>query len=59
MKILLMYSTHQPRSDHIKRLQAKDPDIVVVIADSERKAIEEAPSTDVIFGHRYLRQKHQ
>jgi phosphoglycerate dehydrogenase-like enzyme len=56
MKILLMYSTHQPRSDHIKRLQSKDPDIVVVVADSERKAIEEAPSTDVIFGHRYLRQ---
>lgn len=56
MKILLMYSNHRPSPEHIERLQSKAPDITVVVADSEWRAIEEAPSTDVIFGHRYLRQ---
>ena len=56
MKILPMYSNHHPSHGHIKRLQSKGPDIVVAAAESEAQAIEEAPSSDVIFGHRYLRQ---
>lgn len=56
MKILLMYSNHHPSHGHIKRLQSKGLDLEVVVADSEIRAIEEAPSSDVIFGHRYLRQ---
>lgn len=51
-----MYSNHQPSPKHIERLQSRGTDLTVVVADSEERAIKEAPSSDVFFGHRYLRQ---
>jgi phosphoglycerate dehydrogenase-like enzyme len=56
MKILLMYSNHQPGEEHVARLQSVGPDVKVSIAESEDRAIEEVVSAEVIFGHRYLRQ---
>lgn len=56
MHVLLMYSTHTPHADHVKRLKDVHPSINVSIAENEPEAIEQAQRAEVIFGHRYLRQ---
>ena len=55
-KFLLMYSNGRPSQPHIERLKKLRKDLSVVVADSEDIAIENAADTDVILGHRYLRQ---
>lgn len=55
-KLLLMYSNRQPSQAHIERLNMLQEDVSVVVADSEETAIEHAADTDIILGHRYLRQ---
>ena len=55
-KLLLMYSNGRPSQPHIERLKKLQKDLSVVIADSDDMAIEHAADTDVILGHRYLRQ---
>jgi len=56
MHVLLMYSTHTPHADHLKRLKDVHPSISVSVANSEQEAIEQVQTAEVIFGHRYLRQ---
>lgn len=56
IKLLLMYSNHAPTAAHIERLSRLSPDVRVVVADSEERAVREAPDADIILGHRYLRQ---
>lgn len=56
MHILLMYSPHRPSGRHLRRLRATDAGIRLTVAACEEEAIAAAPSADVIFGHRYLRQ---
>lgn len=56
MRILLMYSTHEPSPAHRQRLMAMQPEIEVVVARSEQEAVEQSPLAAIIFGHRYLRQ---
>lgn len=51
-----MYSNGRPSQPHIERLKKLRKDLSVVVADSEDIAIENAADTDVILGHRYLRQ---
>lgn len=55
-KLLLMYSNGRPSQSHIEHLKRLQKDISVVVADSEDIAIKHAADTDVILGHRYLRQ---
>lgn len=55
-KLLLMYSNGRPSQAHIERLNMLREDISVVVADSEEIAIEHAADTNIILGHRYLRQ---
>lgn len=55
-KLLLMYSNGRPSPAHIERLKRLRKDVSVVVADSEDTAIRHAADTDVILGHRYLRQ---
>ncbi len=54
--ILLMYSTHEVTEQHCKNLKKIAPNFVIKIAKSELEAIEYAAETEIIFGHRYLRQ---
>lgn len=54
MRVLTMYSTHEPSPRHLARLAELGADVTV--ADSEATALRLAPDTDVILGHRYLRQ---
>lgn len=54
MKLLLMYSTHEPTSGHIARLGEMGCE--VEIASGEPDAIAKASEAEVILGHRYLRQ---
>jgi phosphoglycerate dehydrogenase-like enzyme len=56
IKLLLMYSNGRPSLAHIERLNGLREDVSVVVADSEEIAIEHAADTDIILGHRYLRQ---
>ena len=51
-----MYSNGHPSQTHIERLKRLREDISVIVADSEDIAIEHAPDTNIILGHRYLRQ---
>jgi phosphoglycerate dehydrogenase-like enzyme len=51
-----MYSTSPPTVKHIDRLQSLKDDLRVTVVDSEQKAIENAPNTQIILGHRYLWQ---
>ncbi|PTR09653.1 phosphoglycerate dehydrogenase-like enzyme [Nitrosospira sp. Nsp5] len=55
-KILVMYSNGQPSPGHVERLEKVQQDVSVVVADSEEMAIRHAADTDIILGHRYLRQ---
>lgn len=56
MNILLMYSTHEPSEGHVSRLKVITQKSHVTVAHSEEEAIRAAEESDVIFGHRYLRQ---
>lgn len=55
-KLLLMYGNQPPSQTHVERLKGMGKDVEVVVADSEEVAIQHAADTDVIIGHRYLRQ---
>ena len=55
-KLLLMYSNHDPGPEHVAKLKELSRDIRVAVADSERRAVEEASDADVLLGHRYLFQ---
>lgn len=55
-KLLVMYSNGQPSLAHIERLRRVQQDVSVVVADSEEIAVRHAADTDIILGHRYLRQ---
>jgi phosphoglycerate dehydrogenase-like enzyme len=54
--ITLMYSNFLPSADHVRRLEALAGAGRVAIADSEASALRHAASTQIAFGHRYLRQ---
>ena len=54
--ILVMYSTHLPSSLHLKKLQALAPTHYVVPVYSEASALTWSSRTEIIIGHRYLRQ---
>lgn len=56
MKLLLMYSLGVPSAGHLERLRNLAPDIEVTTAGTEDEAISAAADTEVILGHRYLRQ---
>lgn len=56
MNILVMYSTHAPTPHHLDRLRSIVPDGRVRVARDEPDAIAYARDTQVILGHRYLRQ---
>ncbi len=56
LKLLVMFSNQPPSQSHIRRLMTLRDDIVVIVADSEAIAIKHASDTEVILGHRYLRQ---
>jgi phosphoglycerate dehydrogenase-like enzyme len=51
-----MYSTHEPSAGHLARLEAISGSAEVAVARNEDDAARLAPLTDVILGHRYLRQ---
>lgn len=55
-QLLLMYSNGQPSQAHVERLKMLQKDVSVVVADTEEIAIRHAADTDIILGHRYLRQ---
>lgn len=55
-KLLVMYSNGQPSLGHIERLKKVQQDVSVIVADSEEIAFRHAADTDIILGHRYLRQ---
>jgi phosphoglycerate dehydrogenase-like enzyme len=54
--LLLMYSNASPSSAHIERLKGLQADVSVVVAESEETAVRYAADTEIILGHRYLRQ---
>ena len=56
IKLLLMYSSENPSEAHIHRLKMLREDVTVAVADSEETAVCHAADTDIILGHRYLRQ---
>ena len=56
MHILLMYSTHVPTKAHVDRLISAHPSIKVTVAKDEVSAIDAVHDSEVIFGHRYLKQ---
>lgn len=55
-KLLLMYSNVRPSQEHIERLKGLCQEMSAVVADSEEVAVRHAADTDIILGHRYLRQ---
>jgi phosphoglycerate dehydrogenase-like enzyme len=54
--ITLMYSNFLPSADHVRRLEALAGAGRVAIADDEASALRHAAPTQIVFGHRYLRQ---
>jgi phosphoglycerate dehydrogenase-like enzyme len=52
----LMYSNFAPSADHVGHLETLVGAGRVTVADSEASALIHAPSTQIVFGHRYLRQ---
>ena len=56
LKLIAMYSNEPPSQGHVRRLTAMCEDIQVIVADSEAKAVRHAADTEIILGHRYLRQ---
>ena len=55
-QILIMYSTEPPTSGHLQRLRDISGNRKVVVVSSEDEAIQVAPQTEIILGHRYLWQ---
>jgi len=55
-KLLLMYSTHKPSTEHFSAIEQVLGEGNVLIAESEEDAIQKAAEVDIIWGHRYLRQ---
>jgi phosphoglycerate dehydrogenase-like enzyme len=54
--ITLMYSNYAPSADHVRRLEDLAGRGQVHVAASEADALAHAASTQVVLGHRYLRQ---
>jgi len=54
--ITLMYSNFAPSADHVRRLKELAGSGRVAVAASEDDALASAPSTQVVLGHRWLRQ---
>jgi len=54
--ITLMYSNFVPSAEHCARLEALAGRGNVAVADSEAAAQASAATTQIAFGHRYLRQ---
>ena len=54
--ITLMYSNYTPSSAHIARLETMAGSGLVNVADSETTALALAGETEIVLGHRYLRQ---
>jgi phosphoglycerate dehydrogenase-like enzyme len=54
--ITLMYSNFAPSAEHVHRLQELAGSANVAVAASEDSALAHAPSTQVVLGHRWLRQ---
>ena len=52
----LMYSNFAPSAEHVRRLETLVGVGRVAVADSEASALVHAPSTQIVLGHRYLRQ---
>ena len=53
---MLMYSNFAPSADHVRRLQDLAGSGGVAVAASEDDALAYAPSTQIVLGHRWLRQ---
>ena len=51
-----MYSTHVPSDRHVEYLKSVEPVDQVVVVDSDESALREATDSEIIIGHRYLRQ---
>lgn len=54
--ILIMYSNHQPSKAHIARLRKIAPGFKIAAVKTEEQAIQIAENTEIILGHRYLKQ---
>lgn len=54
--IAVMYSNYSPSPAHLARLGSMAGTGRVKVADSAQKALEIAAETEVVLGHRYLRQ---
>lgn len=54
--ITLMYSNYAPSDDHVRRLEEIAGAGHVAVARSEADALAHAGSTQIVLGHRYLRQ---
>lgn len=54
--IILMYSTHSPTKKHIASLRKIAKNHKIIVANSEKSAMEATRNAKIIFGHRYLRQ---
>jgi len=54
--ITLMYSNYAPRAEHVARLEALVGPGNVSVASDETTALANAGSTEIVLGHRYLRQ---
>ncbi len=54
VRILAMYGIFEPTREHLERLRLSGGEVTVAL--DEAAAIAAAPITEVIFGHRFLRQ---
>lgn len=54
--ITVMYSNYAPSADHVRRLQDLAGRGRVAVASTEADALKHAASTQIVLGHRYLRQ---
>lgn len=54
--ITVMYSNYAPSADHVRHLEEVAGRGRVAVASSEAEALAHAASTQIVLGHRYLRQ---
>ena len=54
--IQVMYSNYMPSADHVRRLEALAGPGSVAVVRSESDALARAGATQIVLGHRYLRQ---
>ena len=54
--ITVMYSNYAPSADHVRRLEDLAGRGRVAVASNEADALKHAASTQIVLGHRYLRQ---